>query len=61
VWRFSSIAKPMTRLKEKGVPFICMNDRETNLTILEVKLVNTSILIFHESDKCIMDLHMHPI
>jgi hypothetical protein len=48
VWSFSSIAKPMTILKEKGVSFIWMNGCETNLIILKVKLVNISNLIFHE-------------
>jgi hypothetical protein len=61
VWSFSSIAKPMTRPKEKGIPFIWTNDCETNLIILKVKLLNTYILIFHESGKCFMDIQMHPI
>jgi hypothetical protein len=44
---FSSIAKPVTRFKEKGVPFIWTNGYETNLVILKVKFVSTSILVFH--------------
>jgi hypothetical protein len=56
VWSFSSIAKPMTRLKEKEVPFIWMNRCQTILIILKVKLVNTSIPVFHESVKCFMDI-----
>jgi hypothetical protein len=51
----------MTRLKEKGVPFIWTNGCETNLIILKVKLVNISVLVFHESGKCFMDIQMHPI
>jgi hypothetical protein len=47
VWSISSIGKSMTRLKEKGVPFIWMNGCDTNLIILKVKLVNISILFFH--------------
>jgi ABC-type glucose/galactose transport system permease subunit len=31
------------------------------LIILKVKLVNTSILVFHESGKCFMDIQMYPI
>jgi hypothetical protein len=34
---------------------------ETKLRSVKVKLVNTSILVFHESGKCFMDIQMHPI
>ena len=48
---FSIIAKPMTRLTEKGVPFIWMDNCETSFQTLKDKLVNPPILVLPESGK----------
>ena len=51
VSNFSSIAKPMTRLTEKGVPFVWTNDCEVSFQTLKEKLVNAPILSLPESGK----------
>ncbi|XP_062230304.1 uncharacterized protein LOC133928029 [Phragmites australis] len=48
---FSSIAKPMTKLTEKGVPFIWTDDCEVSFRTLKDKLVNAPILVLPESGK----------
>ena len=48
---FSSIAKPMTRLTEKGVPFLWTSDCEASFQNLKEKLVNAPILALPESGK----------
>jgi hypothetical protein len=48
---FSSIAKPLTRLLEKGVLFIWSNDCEVSYQTLKSKLVDTPILALPESGK----------
>jgi len=56
---FSSIAKPMTRLTEKGVPFVWNNDCEISFHTLKDKSVNAPILAlplwqaFHGVHRCI--------
>jgi hypothetical protein len=44
VQNFSSIAKPLTRLTEKGVDFEWDNDREDSFQTLKHKLVKAPIL-----------------
>jgi hypothetical protein len=51
VQNFSSIAKPMTRLTEKGVDFEWDNDCEVSFQTLKHKLVNAPILSLSESGK----------
>ena len=51
---FSSIAKPMTRLTEKGVPFVWNIDCEASFKTLKDKLVNAPILVLPESGKRFM-------
>jgi hypothetical protein len=48
---FSSITKPLTRLLEKGVPFVWSNDCEVSYQALKKKLVNAPILALPESCK----------
>jgi hypothetical protein len=48
---FSSIAKPMTKLTEKGVPFMWTDDCEASFRTLKDKLVNAPILVLPESGK----------
>jgi len=48
---FSCIAKPLTRLTEKGVPFVWNNDCDTSFQTLKDKLVNAPILALPESGK----------
>jgi hypothetical protein len=48
---FSSIAKPLTRLLEKGVPFVCSGDCEVSYQTLKSKLVDAPILALPESGK----------
>jgi hypothetical protein len=48
---FSSIAKPLTRLLEKGVLFVWSNDCEVSYQTLKNKLVNAPILALLESGK----------
>ena len=48
---FSSIAKLMTRLTEKGGPFVWNNDCEISFHTLKDKLVNAPILALPESGK----------
>jgi hypothetical protein len=48
---FSVIAKPMTRLTEKGVPFNWTENCETSFQTLKDKLVNAPILVLPESGK----------
>jgi hypothetical protein len=50
--KFSSIAKPLTRLLEKGVLFIWSNNCEVSYQTLKSKLVDAPILALHESGKC---------
>jgi hypothetical protein len=47
----SSITKPLTRLLEKGVPFVWTNDCEVSYQALNNKLVNAPILALPESGK----------
>jgi hypothetical protein len=51
VQNFSSIAKPLTRLTEKGVDFEWDNDYEVSFQTLKRKLVNAPILSLSESGK----------
>jgi hypothetical protein len=51
VQNFSSIAKPLTRLIEKGVDFEWDNDFEVSFQTLKHKLVNAPILSLSESGK----------
>jgi hypothetical protein len=51
VWSFSSIAKSLTGLTEKGVDFEWDNDYEVSFQTLKHKLVNAPILSLSESDK----------
>jgi hypothetical protein len=51
VQNFSSIAKPLTRLTEKGVGFEWDNDCEVSFQTLKHKLVNAPILSLSESGK----------
>jgi hypothetical protein len=51
VQNFSSIAKPLTRLTEKGVDFEWDNDCEVSFQTLKHKLVNAPILSLSESGK----------
>jgi hypothetical protein len=51
VRNFSSIAKPLTRLTEKGVDFEWDNDCEVSFQTLKCKLVNAPILSLSESGK----------
>jgi hypothetical protein len=51
VQNFSSIAKPLTRLTEKGVDFEWDNDCEVSFQTLKYKLVNAPILSLSESGK----------
>jgi hypothetical protein len=51
VQNFSSIAKPLTRLIEKGVDFEWDNDFEVSFQTLKLKLVNAPILSLFESGK----------
>jgi hypothetical protein len=48
---FSTITKPLTRLLEKGVPFVWNNDCEVSYQALKNKLVNAPILALPESGK----------
>jgi hypothetical protein len=48
---FSSIAKPLTRLLEKGVLFVWSSDCEVSFQTLNNKLVNAPILALPESGK----------
>jgi hypothetical protein len=48
---FSSIAKPLTRLLEKGVLFVWSSDCEVSYQTLKNKLVNAPILALPESGK----------
>jgi hypothetical protein len=48
---FSSIAKPLTRLLEKGVLFVWSNDYKVSYQSLKNKLVNAPILALPESGK----------
>jgi hypothetical protein len=48
---FSSIAKPLTRLLEKGVLFIWSNDCEVSYQSLKSKLVDAPILALSQSGK----------
>ena len=48
---FSTNAKPMTRLTEKGVPFIWTHECEHSFQTLKDKLVNAPILVLPESGK----------
>jgi hypothetical protein len=48
---FSSITKPLTKLLEKGVPFVWTNDCEVSYKALKDKLVNAPILALPESGK----------
>jgi hypothetical protein len=48
---FSSIAKPLTRLLEKGVLFVWSNDCEVSYKTLKNKFVNAPILALPESGK----------
>jgi hypothetical protein len=50
--KFSSIAKPLTRLLEKGVLFVWSNDCEVSYKSLKNKLVNAPIIALPESGKC---------
>jgi hypothetical protein len=45
---FSSITKPLTRLLEKGVPFVWSNDYVVSYQALKNKLVNAPILALPE-------------
>jgi hypothetical protein len=47
----SSITKPLTKLLEKGVPFVWTNDCEVSYQALKDKLVNAPILALPESGK----------
>jgi hypothetical protein len=49
---FSSITKPLTKLLEKGVPFVWTNDCEVSYQALKDKLMNAPILALPESGKC---------
>jgi hypothetical protein len=51
VWNFSSIAKPLTRLTEKGVDFEWDNDCVVSFQTLKHKLVKAPILSLLESGK----------
>ena len=48
---FSRISKPMTKLTEKGVPFMWTDDCEVSFRTLKDKLVNAPILVLPESGK----------
>jgi hypothetical protein len=48
---FSSIAKPLTRFLEKGVPFVWSGDCEVSYQTLKSKLVDAPILALPESGK----------
>ncbi|XP_062179431.1 uncharacterized protein LOC133884047 [Phragmites australis] len=48
---FSIIAKPMTRLTQKGVPFVWTDECEVSFETLKNKLVNAPILALPESGK----------
>jgi hypothetical protein len=48
---FSSIAKPLTRLLEKGILFVWSSDCEVSYQTLKNKLVNAPILALPESGK----------
>jgi hypothetical protein len=48
---FSSITKPVSKLLEKGVPFVLTNDYEVSYQALKNKLVNAPILALPESGK----------
>jgi hypothetical protein len=48
---FPGITKPLTRLLEKGVPFVWTNDCEVSYQALKNKLVNAPILALPESGK----------
>jgi hypothetical protein len=48
---FSSITKPLTKLLEKGVPFVWTNDCKISYQALKNKLVNDPILALPESGK----------
>jgi hypothetical protein len=54
VQNFLSIAKPLTRLTEKGVNFEWDNDCEVSFQTLKYKLVNAPILSLSESGKHFM-------
>jgi hypothetical protein len=49
---FSSIAKPLTRLLEKGVLFVWSSDCEVSYQTLNNKLLSAPILALPESGKC---------
>jgi hypothetical protein len=49
---FSSIAKPLTRLVEKGVLFVWSSDCKVSYHTLKNKLVSAPILALPESGKC---------
>jgi hypothetical protein len=49
--KFSIFTKPLTRLLEKGVPFVWTNDCEVSYQALKNKLVNAPILALPESGK----------
>jgi hypothetical protein len=51
---FSSIAKPLTRLLEKGVLFVWSSDCEVSYQALKSKLVDAPILALPESGKRFM-------
>jgi hypothetical protein len=51
VWSFSSIAKSLTGLTEKGVDFEWDNDCEFSFQTLKHKLVNAPIFSLSKSDK----------
>jgi hypothetical protein len=48
---FSIIAKPMTRLTQKGIPFVWTDECEVSFQTLKNKLVNAPILALPESGK----------
>ena len=51
---FSIIAKLMTRLTQRGVPFVWTDECEASFQILKDKLANEPILSLLESGKCFM-------
>jgi hypothetical protein len=51
VQNFSSIAKPMTKLTMKGVPFVWTEDCEVSFHTLNARLLSAPILVLPESGK----------
>jgi hypothetical protein len=51
VQNFSSIAKPITKLTMKGVPFVWTKDCEASFRTLKERLVSAPILVLPESGK----------